>query len=196
MVSLANGLFPVSRFPNLSFECCDARSLAFECEFEVVFSNAALHWVRGHRSVLEGIRNALKAGGRALLQMGGFGNARSVVEVFNELTNLPRWRTFFLDFEFPYGFYAPDEYREWLHETGLVAARVELIPKDMVHAGRSAFIGWIRTTWIPYTHRVPEQQRRKFLEEFVDRYFELRPPDSAGNVHVDMLRLEVEAVRK
>lgn len=196
MVELAKRLFPACRYANLSFERRDARHLAFDREFDVVFSNATLHWVRDHRPVLQGIRNALAAGGRTLLQMGGAGNASDVVDVFSELTKSARWRDCFLDFVFPYGFHGPDEYREWLSDSGLVSQRVELIPKDMVHVERAAFHGWIRTTWIPYTQRVAQQRRAEFVEEFVDRYLELFPPDSAGNVHVAMVRLEVEAVRE
>lgn len=48
--------------------------LDFHGEFDTVFSNAALHWVRDHGPVLRGIRESLKPGGRFNLSMGGRGN--------------------------------------------------------------------------------------------------------------------------
>ena len=87
--------------------------------------------------------------------MGGKGNAADVVAVLDEVTALPRWREYFAAFVFPYGFYDPGGYRPWLAEASLRPTRVELVPKDMVHAGREGLAGWLRTTWMPYFERCP-----------------------------------------
>ena len=74
-----------------------------------------------------------------------------------------------------------------------MARRVQLIGKDMVHAGTQGLAGWIRTTWLPYTERVPAERRDAFVAEIIDRYLARRPLDADGNVHLEMVRLEVEA---
>ena len=106
-----------------------------------------------------------------------------------------RWRRYFGSFTFRYGFHHPDDYRPWLAEAGLQPIRVELIPKDMVHPGPAGLAGWVRTTWHPYTHVVPESLRQSFIDEVVGRYLAKHPLDAAGNVHLRMARLEVEAIR-
>jgi trans-aconitate 2-methyltransferase len=53
--------------------------------------------------------------------------------------------------------------------------------------------GWIRTTWLPYTQRVPEPAREDFVGECVGLYLSRIPLDDAGCSHVRMVRLEVEA---
>jgi trans-aconitate 2-methyltransferase len=50
--------------PDLRFEQADASRLTFRDEFDVVFSNAALHWIIDHGPVLRGIAAALKPGGK------------------------------------------------------------------------------------------------------------------------------------
>ena len=35
--------------------------------------------------------------------------------------------------------------------------------KDMPHAGRDAFLGWLRTTWFAYTDRLPTELREELL---------------------------------
>jgi trans-aconitate 2-methyltransferase len=198
MIRFARLEFPAVRFSNLRFEVVDARNMQFDAEFDVVFSNAALHWITGdHRAVLAGVARALRPGGRMLLQMGGRGNAADVLEVLDQMLPSERWRQFFpSDMEFPYGFFGPKEYEPWLsEEAGLIGRRVELIPKDMVHANREAFAGWIRTTWLPYTEHVPDELRSAFVKEVADRYLLLHPPDAAGNIHLQMVRLEIEAER-
>lgn len=73
MIALAREHFPAESHPTLRFQLADAGSLPFAGAFDVVFSNAALHWVLDHRPLLAGIRRALVPGGRLLLQMGGEG---------------------------------------------------------------------------------------------------------------------------
>jgi trans-aconitate 2-methyltransferase len=195
MIAFAREHYEAGAHPNLRFRVEDARDLPFLEEFDLVFSNAALHWVRGHQPVLAGARRSLKRGGRALLQMGGRGNAAEVLDVLDEMLGSEGWRDYFAGFVFPYGFYGPEEYEEWLREAGLRPLRVELVPKDMKHDGGAGLAGWIGSTWLPYVGRVPEAKRGDFVEDFVGRYLGRHPPDGRGRAHVKMVRLEVEAVK-
>lgn len=195
MVSLAGDSFPVREYGNVSFAQVDARALTFVGEFDVVFSNAALHWIQGHAPVLAGIARSLKDGGRFLLQMGGQGNVVDLIAVLDEMIASAEWAEYFVDFSFPYGFYGPEQYAGWMAEAGLVAERLELIPKDMVHESADALVGWVRTTWLPYTQRVPAARREIFVEELVAKYLAAHPPDSDGRTCVRMVRLEVEGYK-
>lgn len=196
MIHHAREAFPPKRHPNLSFFMADARDLPFREEFDIVFSNACLHWIADHRPVLAGIARSLRPGGRILLQMGGRGNAAGVVDAVAPLIREPEWREWFGGFSFPYGFHGPDEYRVWLAEAGFAEADARLIPKDMVHDGPEGLAGWVRTTWLPYIERVPDHLRERFIHEIVRRYLDVCPPDPGGRTHVAMMRLEVRAVRK
>ncbi len=198
MITLANTRYPHERFANLRFLAMDARRIGFSMEFDVVFSNAALHWVIDQRPVLQGIHGALKPGGRLLIQMGGRGNAAAVVSVIEQVMAEERWRHCFENFSFPYGFYGPEEYRPWLTAAGFddECIRLSLTPRDMVHRDVEKFKGWIRTTWLPYLQRVPPGQRERFIDTVTEKYLEGFPPDGAGRIHVLMQRLEVRALRR
>jgi len=195
MIALAQQRYPAERFPNLRFQQEDASHLPFRQDFTTVFSNATLHWIHDHRPVLQGIYNSLKPGGSALLQMGGSGNAADIIAVLERQIHSPAWRAWFDAFVFPYGFYGPDEYTGWLKAAGLQPRRVSLIAKDMLHPDKSGLTGWLRTTWFPYTQRVPAEQAGAFLEELVETYLAEHPLDALGQTHVRMVRLEVEALR-
>jgi trans-aconitate methyltransferase len=195
MVARANELH-ASRHPNLRFEVGDAACLPFDREFSVVFSNAVLHWIKDHRPVLAGVARSLRRDGRVLLQMGGRGNAAEMVSAIDEVIAQPLWSGYFVDFPFPYGFYGPEEYKVWLEEASLALRRVELLAKDMVHAGRESLAGWLRTTWLPYLQRVPVELRHELLAAILDAYLAAHPLDESGNAHVAMQRLEVEADKR
>lgn len=193
MIALAQQTFPAEKHPNLAFAIGDASSLSFPDPFDVVFSNAALHWVLDHRPVLEGIRQSLKPGGRILLQMGGKGNGAELLAIFDRLMKADRWAAHFQGFSFPYGFFVPDQYNGWLRRAGLTPRRALLIPKKMVHRSREEFAAWIRVTWLPYTHRVPENERTKFIEEAATTFLRARRWDGKSEISLQMVRLEVEA---
>ena len=56
----------------------DATALPFEDEFDAVFTNAVLHWIKDHDAVLAGVHRALKPGGRFVGEFGGHGNIAAV----------------------------------------------------------------------------------------------------------------------
>lgn len=65
----------------------------------------------------------------------------------------------------------------------------------MVHTGRDGLAGWLRTTWMPYLERVPNEMRPELVGVVLDAYLARHPLDEDGNAHVRMVRLEVEAVK-
>lgn len=195
MVDYARNKYPPKKYPNLSFQIGDASHLDFCEEFDIVVSFACLHWVKDHLPVLGGVFRSLMPGGRVLFQCGGKGNAADILTVTEELIRMVTWSEFFHDASSPYHFYGPEEYRKWLTQAGLKPLRVELIPKEMVHEGRVRLEGFLSTTWLPYTERLPEGLRQDFISEIARRYIDLYPLDEGGKVHVKMMRLEVEAER-
>jgi trans-aconitate 2-methyltransferase len=62
-------------------------------------------------------------------------------------------------------------------------------------AGEEGLAGWIRTTWLPYTERLPIEKRDMFVKEIVERYIKNHPIEADGVVHLGMIRLEVEAYK-
>ena len=191
MINFAEGKYPAETCSNLAFQWGDANELDFDDEFDLVVSFACLHWVKDHLPILKGIERSLVPSGRVLLQFGGKGNAEEILSITEDLIREDKWSGYFKDFSFPYHFYGPLEYRGWLKLSGLKARRVDLVPKDMVHAGKKGLEGIIRNTWLPYTERLPQKLRQEFVSEIADRYIE-RYPLVEGLVHVKMARLEVE----
>ena len=195
MIEFAQRTFPAKRFPNLEFHVMDARRIRFAQKFDALFSNAAVHWVDDHQAFLRGAAEVLRPGGRLIVSCGGKGNAHDVFLALRPEMRLKRWREFFRKMPAPYFFFAPADYEKWLPRFGFKSARVELAPKDATYAGRDGLAAWLRTTWLPYTQRVPEPLREQFIAAVTDRYVAKHPPDAGGLVHVRMVRLEIDATR-
>src|SRR6185436_7080741 len=67
------------KYPLISFETMDATSMNFENEFDAVFSNAVLHWIKESEKVVTNIYRSLKEGGRLVAEFGGRNNVKNIV---------------------------------------------------------------------------------------------------------------------
>ena len=65
-------------YPSLHFEVMDALAMSFAKPFDAIFSNAALHWVKPPEVAIAKMFDAIKPGGRLVLEMGGKGNVATI----------------------------------------------------------------------------------------------------------------------
>ena len=170
MIGFAQKTFLKSRNSNLKFQIADARKISTETKFDLVFSNAALHWVDDHEKFLRGAASVLKTGGRLVVSCGGKGNAHDVFLALRPEMRLKHWRDFFRKMPLPYFFYAPGDYEKWLPKFGFKINTLKLAPKDASYAGAEGFATWLRTTWLPFVQRVPENLREEFIAAVTQRY--------------------------
>jgi hypothetical protein len=85
--------------------------------------------------------------------------------------------------------------RKMAAEIWLQNQPLKLAPKDATYRRRDGFAAWLRTTWLPYVQRVPEICARNSSPPSRERYTAKHPPDADGQVHVRMVRLEIDAVK-
>jgi len=104
----------------------DATALAFDAEFEAVFSNAVLHWIRDPDAALAAIRDALAPGGRLVAEFGGHGCVASIRTAFGE--GLAR-RGIDADALNPWYFPTAEEYRDRLEANGFKVDSIRLFPR-------------------------------------------------------------------
>lgn len=167
----------------------DARQIRFQGEFDAVFSNAALHWVREPELVAERVFAALRPGGRFVGEMGGKGNIATICRGLQAA--LARRG---LDGEALFPWYFPDveKYSAVLTGAGFRVAHAELferptpLPTDMT--------GWLETMAGPFLAGVGEAERPAFLAEVVE---DLAPDlrDADGRWTADYVRLRFAAIR-
>ncbi len=195
MIAFAQKTFPAKKHPNLEFQMMDARKIKFASPFDLVFSNAALHWVDDHEKFLRGAASVLNPGGRLIVSCGGKGNAHDMFLALRPEMRLQRWREFFRKMPAPYFFYTPGNYEKWLPKYGFRINALKLTPKKVPYPGTEGIATWLRTTWIPYVQRVPEAMREEFIAAVTRRYLASHLPDAEAGVQVGMVRLEIDAIK-
>jgi len=159
MVALAR-----QNFPKLKFQLANAQDFHFDEPFDAVFSNAALHWVREANAAVRCIAEALKPGGRLVLEMGVKGNiARVMAGVETVLRNA--------GYAARHTWYFPSlgEYSTLLEQHGFEVQLAQTFPR-----------------WNKLEH--PERGLREWMEMFGGAYFEGIPADR----HESLIR-EIES---
>jgi trans-aconitate methyltransferase len=77
----------------LNVHVIDEESLRFTSEFDAVFSNAALHWMKDPKNVIAGVWRSLKPGGRFVGEFGGYGNVATIVRAIESTFSSRGWQS-------------------------------------------------------------------------------------------------------
>jgi len=174
-----------ARHNGIDARVVDAYQLEFHSEFDAVFSNAALHWMkRDPDTVIQCVRSALKLGGRFVVEMGGHGNVAAITVAL--CTTLENYGVKYSAAMIPWYFPSPDEYRDRLKRAGFRTDYIELIPRPTLLP--TGMRGWLETFAMPFTSNVPHEARANFLDEVTER---LRPVlcDASDRWTADYVRL-------
>ena len=147
--------------PNLHFEQGDQSQLTGE--WDLIFSNAALHWTEGHAELIPYLYQRLNAGGQIAVQVPSNHNHISH-QIYRETASEEPFKSILKGFQR----YAPvlsiDEYARLLFNCG--AENIVVFEKVYAHVleDSDAVVEWISgTALVPYFERLGEHK-----EEFIE----------------------------
>ena len=161
--------FPKAK-ENLQFLLKDANDIDFDAEFDFVFSNAALHWVKDHRKLLQNVSRALRQDGRVRFNFAGDGNCWSFFKVIKEAMAHERFGQYFAEFDWPWYMPAVDEYTALAESGGLKNVRVWGENADRYFPDQETIIKWVdQPSLVPLLPYLPEDHRSSFRDYVVQR---------------------------
>jgi SAM-dependent methyltransferase len=186
-VDTSASLLEAARARGLDVREADGHALPFDHQFDAVFSNAALHWMTQPEKVIDGIRRALKPGGRFVAEFGGHGNVAAIVTAMRAAA-----RAFDGDSGLagPWFYPTDREYAGMLEAAGFTVRRAGLFPRPTpLPTGIEGWLGTFRGVFFDQFG----EKRDAVLAYVADI---LRPSlcDRSGQWHADYVRLRVEAV--
>lgn len=185
-VDISEDLLAAARHRGLDVRKMDARQLDFNAEFDAIFSNAALHWMKQPTEVIKSVRKVLKRNGRFVGEFGGHGNVAAIyTALFAVFAN------YGIDLTPHFLFFpTPAEYRELLESQGFHVDTILLIPRPTPLP--TGMAGWLGTFARGHFDLLPPEKRDAALEETIRL---LRPTlcDSQGQWTADYVRLRFSA---
>jgi trans-aconitate methyltransferase len=184
-VDNSDDMVRAARARGLDVRHMSAEALTFDEEFDAVFSNAALHWMRDHHRVLSGVYRALRPRGRFVAELGGHGNVAAIhvaVRAVLDRHGMPHDSARY----YP----THPEYRARLEQHGFSVEQIRLIPRPTPLP--SGMRGWLETFERSTLERLTEADRTLVIQEIENL---LRPSlcDTEGRWTADYVRLRFSA---
>ena len=178
-----------ARKSGLDARLADGENLPFDGEFDAVFSNAALHWMKNADSVIAGVWRALRPGGRFVAEMGGYG---CVAKIKKALIDALNRRGIDGAAAVPWYFPTVEDYSGKLLKGGFKINTIALIPRPTVLPGDVT--GWLETFGENFISKLPENERFAYISEVSET---LKPLlcDAEGKWVADYVRLRFSATR-
>ena len=167
----------------LDARVADGARLGFDAEFDAVFSNAAIHWMKPPDDVIDGVWRALRPGGRFVGEFGGHGCVETVKRA---LIDALKRRGIDGDALNPWYFPTVEDYSARLMRRGFAINYIALIPRPTPLP--TEIIGWLETFARSFIAPLNANDRKVFLDEVRET---LRPDlcDADGKWFADYVRL-------
>jgi trans-aconitate methyltransferase len=171
----------------LDARVADGERLEFDGEFDAVFSNAAIHWMKRADDVIAGVWRALVPGGRFVGEFGGHG---CVATIKRALIDALGRRGIDGDALDPWYFPTVEDYSARLARRGFAVRYIALIPRPTPLP--TAINGWLETFAQSFLAPLADNDRAAFIEEVRET---LRPNlcDGDGKWFADYVRLRFAA---
>ncbi len=182
--------------PEWNWVQADAATWKSKNLFDLVFSNAALHWLPNHAEMFPRLFRLVAPNGAFAIQMPGNFHAATHT-IMAAVAQEPRWRDILQNATEGVGVETLAFYYDLLQP---LAASLDLWETEYLHIldGPEAILEWIRATGMrPYLQALPnEQQRKQFQDLCLDRFREAYPRRKSGAVLFPFRRIFVIAYQK
>ena len=181
-----------ARQRGLDARVVDATKLTFEQEFDAVFSNAALHWIKDDPdAAIASAYRALRCPGRFVGEMGGHGCVAAVTVAL--IVGLEKRGIKNAASVCPWYFPTVEDYTARLERAGFIAESVQLIPRPTPLP--TGMRGWLESFANPFCAALPEEQRRGYLDEATETLRSVLC-DEKGRWTADYMRLRFLARKR
>jgi trans-aconitate methyltransferase len=187
-VDASENFVEAARAAGLDARIADGHALAFEQEFDAVFSNAALHWMLEPEKVIDGVARALRSGGRFVAEFGGFGNVAAVTTAMRAVGKAMDGDVAIAG---PWFYPTTTHYSALLEKGGFSVNEMVTFyrPTPLPNGIRA----WLEVMRAPFFEQFGERQ-----EEAYERVIEALEPslrDETGTWYADYVRLRFRAIK-
>lgn len=191
MIETAKKLEPEKE--NLFFRLMDIECLNFEYQFDLIFSNATLQWVKDHKRMLQRVYMRLRPGGVLRFNFAGEGNCAALVRAIRETMTEDQFEVWFNGFDWPWYFPTLEEYRGLVAGYEFQDVRIWDENADRNFATAGEMIAWIdQPCLVPFLKILPDHLKTLFRNRVVEKMI-LRTRQNDGTFFETFRRINVFA---
>jgi len=155
---------------NLKFLLMDIDELATDEKFDIIFSNAALHWVKNHRKLYEKLSTILNENGMIRFNFAADGNCSYFFNIVKMTIQEKEYQEDFKDFDWPWFMPTLDEYKKLIDDFSFSNVKIWEENADRFFPNKEALIGWIeQPSIVPFLEYLPDSKKEPFTNEIIEK---------------------------
>ena len=180
-----------SKYPSINLMVADATNLEFDHEFDGVFSNATLHWVKPPEKALQCIHKSLKHSGRFVAEFGGKENVQTITD---EIIRQIKQTGIDYDMEqFPWYYPSIGEYTSLMEKVGFRVAFAQHFDRPTPLEGENGLKNWIEMFGSTLFQGIAEDRKDYIIEQVENQLKEVLYTD--GKWIADYKRIRVIGIK-
>jgi trans-aconitate methyltransferase len=193
-MDLSNEMIAKARikYPQIDFIVGNAENFIMDQSYDAVFSNAALHWMKNAKQVVESVWNILHQGGRFVAEFGGKGNLDILLKAIGEVLA----EDYGIDAASLNPWYFPSiaEYSTLLEQQGFrVTYAVHFDRPTKMEDGEDGLQHWLTGFADDFFKELSGQQKEVAFEKIAARA--KKNLFQNGHWHVDYTRIRIVAIK-
>ncbi len=180
---------------NLKFRLMDINELSLNTSFDLIFSNATLHWVKDHKRLWNSVAKLLRHNGVVRFNFAAHGNCINFFSAVSQIMEKDEYRGHFMGFEWPYYMPPVSDYERFLESYPFKEIKIEEQNADRYFPHTEALIGWInQPSIVPFLKNLPELLREGFRSKVIELTVQKTLQDD-GRCFETFRRIDIFAIK-
>jgi len=163
---------------NLKFLLMDIDNIEIDDKFDIVFSNAALHWVKNHQKLYEKLSIILNKDGLMRFNFAADGNCSYFFNIVKQTIQEKEYQNYFKNFNWPWFMPTLDEYKKITDNFKFSSVKIWGENTDRYFPNKEALIRWIeQPSIVPFLEYLPNDKKESFTNEVIKKMLKITIQD-------------------
>ena len=191
MISQAKFNISKTKLSNIKLIYGNAIQIDYKNEFDAIYSNSAIHWIKNLELMYEKIFHALKLNGRILIQT-GLRSMNPLVKTIFELVSLKKYQNVLSEFKNPWRYLTTEETYELLDSLCFRNINVEVYDHLLKYDTEQAMLNYFRSAaLVPFLTIIPNELKEEFINDFREIFLR----NNENRLEVESKRLFISAIK-
>jgi trans-aconitate 2-methyltransferase len=162
----------LSAYRNVQIIHSSMVKVSLPTQVDMIFSNAALHWVLDQEGVFLHFWQLLKPKGELLIECGGGKNLERTLPVIFKIMQSDQFKKHFANWKQPWYFPKPDETEKLLQKARFKDIEVNLSNQTTTFPDRESFANFVKTVIMkPFLGHIHDAKKKnQFVDAFLNEF--------------------------
>jgi trans-aconitate 2-methyltransferase len=166
---------------NLNFRLLDINKIELSDKFDVIFSNATLHWIKDHRRLWKNLTKILADNGIVRFNFAADGNCAHFFNIVRTAITKIEYEKYFKKFEWPWYMPTIEEYENIVRPLSFSEIKIWGENADRLFPDQESIIGWInQPSIVPFLDYIEASKKESFRTFVIEHMLKETAQQNSG----------------